>query len=169
MKQNLLPHMLPASRCYLATKPKAIGLPDHGRKSTKLWAKTDTVFSWDCWDIPVIPAPGRLRQENHEFQASLDYIMSLRPACDTKWWDPHLPSYPPKRTSLFLRWFVSVICYSNKQLTSTGLYGNFIFKVLRNCLNIFHCASLFSFLPAVFEGSSFFIFSPTLWFWYAFP
>jgi hypothetical protein len=32
--------------------------------------------SWAWWNMPVIPALGRLRQEYHEFEASLDYIVT---------------------------------------------------------------------------------------------
>jgi hypothetical protein len=33
---------------------------------------------WSWWYIPVIPAFGRLRQEESEFEANLGYITSLK-------------------------------------------------------------------------------------------
>jgi hypothetical protein len=38
----------------------------------------DNNVSKEWWHTPVIPALGRLRQENHEFEASLGYIPSSR-------------------------------------------------------------------------------------------
>jgi hypothetical protein len=32
-------------------------------------------MSWAWWCTPVIPALRRLRQEDHEFEASLDYTV----------------------------------------------------------------------------------------------
>jgi hypothetical protein len=34
-------------------------------------------FSQERWCMPVIPASERLKQENHEFEASLCYIVRL--------------------------------------------------------------------------------------------
>jgi hypothetical protein len=34
--------------------------------------------SWAWWFMPIIPAVGRLRQEDHEFQASLGVIARSR-------------------------------------------------------------------------------------------
>lgn len=38
--------------------------------------------------MPIIQAFERLRQKDHEFKASISYIVSLRLACMT--WDPTL-------------------------------------------------------------------------------
>jgi hypothetical protein len=36
--------------------------------------------SWVWWYMPVIPALGKLSQEDHEFEDSLSYIVNFRTA-----------------------------------------------------------------------------------------
>jgi hypothetical protein len=35
----------------------------------------ETEINWTCWLMPVIPALGKLRQEDCKFEVSLVYIM----------------------------------------------------------------------------------------------
>jgi hypothetical protein len=34
-------------------------------------------YSWAWWSTPIIPLLGKLRQEDHRFEASLSYIVRL--------------------------------------------------------------------------------------------
>jgi hypothetical protein len=40
--------------------------------------------SWTWWYTPIIPIYGTQKQEDHKFEANLDYIASSKLACSTQ-------------------------------------------------------------------------------------
>jgi hypothetical protein len=52
---------------------------------------------WDSFINTSLPVSGRLRKEDHQFEATLSYIMSSRPAWVTQW--DHVSKKPTNQTN----------------------------------------------------------------------